>query len=90
MIGCGGRKPILVHKHLLRNAPTWILVLLFPAMHEHQPVKIVQSMSQSTHLLWKSEFFFNWTGATFFFNFKNNFIFDGEWRIFPTENLKQS
>ena len=31
----------LVHKHMWKSAPTWLHVLLFPAMHEHLPVIIV-------------------------------------------------
>ena len=50
--GGGGKcKESLVHKHLWINVLTWLHVLLFPEVHEHPPVKIVPTMSQSTQFL---------------------------------------
>ena len=61
----GGRN--LIDKHVWRSAPTWLHVLLFPAMYEHPRVKIVPTMSQSAHLLL---LFFLVTGRYFLFILK--------------------
>ena len=54
------------------------LLLVFPAMHEHQSLKIVPTMSHSTHLLSKSEFIFFFERRTFF---------DGELKNFPNGTI---
>ena len=54
--------------------------LLFPTMHEHPPVEIVPTISQSTHLFRKSEFIF--CNRRIFFLFQKNSIYDGDLKNF--------
>ena len=46
----GGRK-LTLQAPVNKFTPTWLHVLLFSTMHEYPPVKIVPTVSQSTHLL---------------------------------------